>query len=172
MPGFSFNPIDYVLAVVCLLLAIVSGAYWIQGKEFELTKARFDTFVAEAKVLGVEADSKGRLKNLKYQTLKKETDHEINLARNSLLAFADFMRKSAKSTGGSILPTPAPSAGNPERTDYDRSYLTRTFNEYDAEMEGIEGEVTEQLIEGATAESGLNGAKRWAQKIEQERHSN
>lgn len=165
MFGISFNPLHYVLAGVSLLLVVVSGMYWFQGQQFALTKARFEAFVAETKAVGVEADRNGRLLNMKYQTHKKESDHEIELARNSLLAFADSLRESAKGTGRSILPTPAPSAGNPERTDYDRSYLTRAFEEYTREMEEIRSEAAELFIEGARAEAGLDGVKDWAQSI-------
>lgn len=165
MGGISFNPIHYVLAGVCLLLVIVSGAYWFQGQQYQLTKARFEAFVAETKAVGVIADRDGRLKNAKYQQHKKESDHEIELARNSLLAFADSLRKSATGARSSLLPTPAPSAGNPERTDYDRSYLVTTFEDFTREMGEIRREATELIIEGATAESGLNGAKTWAQGV-------
>lgn len=164
MPGFSLNPIDYVLAGVCLLLAIVSGAYWYQGTQFDLTKARFDTFVAETKAVGVVADLQGRLTNVKYEQHKKDSDHEIDLARGSLLAYADKLRQSAKSTGRSLLPTPTPSTGNPERTDYDRTELIAAMGRYTEEERGFEGETTELLIEGATAATELDGAKMWAQE--------
>ena len=161
MFGISLNPLHYVLAAVCVLLAIVSGLYWYQGTQFELTKARFDAFVAETKAVGVVADLQGKLKNQKYESLKKDADNEIKLARSSISSYADELRKHAESPRRSLLPTPTPSAGDPERTDYDRSELIDAMGRYTEEEGSFEGEITELFREGAIAEDGLNKVKQW-----------
>jgi hypothetical protein len=148
-----------------LLLAIVSGLYWYQGTQFELTKSRFDAFVAETKAVGVVADLQGRLKNQKYEQHKKDSDHEINLARGSLLAYADKLRNNQKRPGRSILPTPAPSPGNPKETSYDIAQLVGAMERYSEEERGFERETTELLTEGSISAIELDGVKTWAQGL-------
>jgi hypothetical protein len=157
----SFNPLHYVLAGVCLLLVIVSGLYWYQGTQLTLTKTRFDAFVAETKAVGVVADAQGKLKNVKFESIKKDADHEINLARSAISSYADELRKRAQGSRGSLLPTPTASASNPERTDYDRSELVEAMGEYTAEVGAIRREITDIVTEGARAVSDLNELKKW-----------
>ena len=165
MFGISLNPLHYVLAAVCVLLAIVSGLYWYQGTQLTLTKARFDTFVAETKAVGVVADLQGKLKNQKYESLKKDADNEIKLARSSISSYADELRKHAESPRRSLLPTPTPSTGDPKRTDYNISELVDAMGRYTEEEGSFEGEITGLIAEGARAVSDLDKVKEWNNDI-------
>lgn len=167
MFGISLNPLHYVLAGVCILLVIASGRCWYLGVEIDRVQAKYDAFVAETKSVGVVADLRGKLKNQKYESLKKDKDHEITLARSSISAYADELRKRAESPRRSILPTPTPSAGNPKRTDYDRSELIDAMGRYTEEERSFEGEITELIREGAVTEDALNKVKGWRNGIKE-----
>lgn len=165
MFGISLNPLHYVLAGVCVLLVIVSGICWYRGVELDTVHAKYDAFVAETKAVGVIADAQGKLRNEKFESLKKDKDHEITLARSSISAYADELRKRAESPRRSLLPTPTASTGNPERTDYDRSELVEAMGEYTAEVGAIRREITDLVTEGARAISDLNELKEWERDV-------
>jgi hypothetical protein len=105
------------------------------------------------------------LRNEKFESLKKDKDHEITLARSSISAYADELRKRAESPRRSLLPTPTASTGNPERTDYDLSELVEAMGEYTAEVGAIRREITDLVTEGARAISDLNGLKEWERDV-------
>lgn len=161
MFGISLNPLHYVLAGVCALLVIVSGVCWYRGIELDTIQAEYDAFVAETKSVGVVADLQGKLKNQKYESLKKDADNEIKTARSSIGAYADELLKRAENPRRSLLPTPTASAGNPERTDYDRSELIDAMGRYTEEEGSFERETTELIKEGAGAISDINEVKEW-----------
>ena len=167
MPGFgiSLKPLDYVLAAVFVLLLIVSGLYWNKSVQYDLKKAQYDTFVAETKAVGVVADLKGKLTNMKYESFKKESDNEITLARGSLLALANQLRANEKRPRRSLLPTPTPDAGNADRATYDLSDIVDAMAGYTAEMGAIRGEITEGFIGCAATEIEFEGVRNWASKI-------
>ena len=149
------------LIIIGLAVAIPSGGWLLTGYNLRVCKAEHNEFVAETKAVGVVADLKGKLKNQKYESLKKDADNEIKLARSSIGSYADELRKRAESPRRSLLPTPTPSTGYPERTDYDRSELIDAMGRYTEEEGSFEGEITELFREGAIAEDGLNKVKQW-----------
>lgn len=153
------------LIIIGLAIAIPSGGWLFTGYNLRVCKAEHNEFVAETKAVGVVADLQGKLKNQKYESLKKDTDHEINLARSSISSYADELRKRAESPRRSLLPTPAPSTGDPERTDYDRSELIDAMGRYTEEERSFEGEITGLIAEGARAISDINKVKTWNNDI-------
>lgn len=158
--------IDYILGAVCLLLAIVSGLYWYQGTQFAITKARYAEFVANTKAVGVVADLQGKLTNLKHETLKKDSDHEIDLARNSIRFYADELRKRAESPRSSLLPAAPAGSPSPKRTDFDTPELTEAMGRYTDGMGQVRRRATELINEGAEAVAELDGAKQWSANLD------
>jgi len=150
------------LLIIVIAIAVPSGGWFISSNGLRVCNAEHNEFVTKTESVGVVADLEGKLTNQKYEQHKKDSDHEIDLARSSLLAYADRMRDDQKRPGRSLLPTPAPSTGNPERTDYDLAGLVTAMERYSEEERGFEREVTGLITEGATATVELDGVKQWA----------
>lgn len=162
----DLNPIHYLLIGVTLLLAIVSGLYWYQGTQYELTKARYDSFVAETKATGLIQEREGKEINAKHEQSKKDADNENASARAGLVVFADQLRIASKNTSGSLLPATASSSGSPQGTCFDSTELTAAMGRYSEAMGRIRQQSTELIIEGAKAVVDLDGSKRWAQSVQ------
>jgi hypothetical protein len=150
------------LIIIAVAIAVPSGGWFLSSTSLRVCKAEHNEFVAKTESIGVVADLQGKLTNQKYENHKKDSDHEIDLARGSLLAYADRMRNDQKRPGRSLLPTPAPSTGNPQRTDYDLAGLVTAVGRYSEEERGFEREVTDLITEGAKDKVELDGVKKWA----------
>ncbi len=159
----ALNPIHWLLLAFAAISAVLGSLYHFQGKEFELEKARHATFVAETKAVGLVQEREGKEKHEKDVKEKTDADSQIQAARNSLVAYADRLRQSAKNPGSRLLPSAASSTGSTEGTCLDKAESYGAVGEYLKEMGSIRREVTELSIEGAKGVSDLDGAKEWAQ---------
>lgn len=159
----DINPIHWLLIVLAALLAVLWGAYSFQGHQFELEKARHSAFVAETKAVGLVQERQGKEQHAADEQRKKGADSEIDIARKHIYYYADELRKSAKNTRGSLLPTAPSSAGSTEGICFDSTQLTAAMGRYSEEMGSIRREATELVIYGAKAVVDLDGAKNWAQ---------
>jgi hypothetical protein len=158
----ALNPIHWLLLAFALISTVLGGLYYFQGKEFELEKARHAAFVAETKAVGLVQERKGKEQKEKDDQRKKEADHEITLARNSIAAYADRLRLAAKNTRSGLLSSSTGSPGSSEGACFDRAQLIAALGEYSEEMGSIRREATELVIEGAKGVADLDGAKEWA----------
>ena len=159
----ALNPIHWLLLAFAAISAVLGGLYYFQGHQFELEKARHAAFVAETKAAGVIQERQGKEKHEKDVQEKKDADSQIQAARNSIAAYADRLRQSAKSPRSRILPSASTSTGSSERTCFDTAELNAAMGEYAEALGSIRREATELVIEGAKGVSDLDGAKEWAQ---------
>ena len=160
----ALNPIHWLLLAFAAISAVLGGLYYFQSHQFELEKARHAAFVAETKAAGVIQEREGKEKHEKDVQEKKDADSQIQAARNSLVAYADRLRQSAKNPRSRILSAAASSTGSSERTCFDTAELNAAMGEYAEALGSIRREATELVIEGAKGVSDLDGAKEWAQK--------
>jgi hypothetical protein len=160
----DLNPIHYLLIGFIGLSAVLGGLYYFQGHQFELEKARHAAFVAETKEAGIVQEQKGKEQNEKHIQEKKNADAQIQAARNSLVAYADRLRQSAKNPGRRLLPPSPSGSGSSEGTCFDSAGLNAAMGEYVEALGSIRREATELVIEGAKGVSDLDGAKKWAQQ--------
>lgn len=161
----ALNPIHWLLIAFVGLSAVLGALYHFQGKEFELEKARHAAFVAETRAVGLVQERQGKEKHEKDVQEKKNADSQIQAARNSIAAYADRLRQSAKNTSSRLLPSAPASAGSSKRTCFDTAELNAEMGEYAEALGSIRREATELVIEGAKGVSDLDGAKEWAQGI-------
>lgn len=153
------------LIIIAISIVVPSVGWWATGHNLQVCKAEHNEFVTKTESIGLVADLDGKLTNQKYEQHKKDSDHEINLARGSILAYANRMLDNQKRPGRSILPTPTPSPGNPKETSYDLAQLVGAMERYSEEERGFEGETTELVTEGSISTAELDGAKKWAQGL-------
>jgi len=83
--------------------------------------------VAETKAVGLVKEREGKELHEKHIQEKKDADSQITLARNSISAYADKLRQSAKDTRGGLLSTSTSGSGGSEGTCFDSADLMRRW---------------------------------------------
>jgi hypothetical protein len=152
------NPMLIVwIAAGAMALGAATGgglAWTYQGARLDALQARYDSFVAQTKILGEQAQKDAKDKENADKLNKERTDHAHKTAVDKLNA--DLARLRAQSrTGGGGLSTPPAFANSPDRVSFDRT-------EFNSALRSLDADLLEIIGEGAKAVVDLDAAKNWA----------
>jgi hypothetical protein len=137
-----------IFATLCLFFAT------LQTHRLRATKAEYSAFVAEVQAKG-QAAEKAAQETIKRDKQAKETTDAQNLKlRSANAALAASLRQSRATSG--ILSAAPTGSSRPDLACYDRAFLERSLQRFDAGTSGLVGEGDAYRID-------LDGARDWAQ---------
>ena len=145
------------IAAVCFVAGLAAGAIpaWkVQGWRLDAVQARYDSFVAQTRIIGEQAQKDAKAKAETDQRTKERFDAEQKklVAANTALA----KRLLDTRSGGSYLPAASPGASHPDRACFNRTELDGAIRHLDVGVSGI-------VEKGNAARIGLDTARVWAQ---------
>jgi hypothetical protein len=139
--------------------ALLAKFYVASQKEVARVQQAYDSFKAQVKVEGEEAQKKADAAVLQAKQDKEKADAENVKAKSDLAGlYAAYrsLRDHRDSTTGSILPPAAPGTTSPQTACFDRPALDNALSGFDAGITGL-------LEVGDKAITDLNTARAWAQ---------
>ena len=154
-------PSPTIILAILLALAVAGDAllaklYTGALKDVARIQQAYDSFKAQVKVEGEEAQKKAKVQEMANQLRKDTADAEHKVTVAALTADIAKLRHDRDSARGDFLP-PAPSGSSrPDLSCYDRAALESALGGFIAEVRGF-------ADEGAAATVDLNTAKSWAQ---------
>lgn len=157
-------PSPTIILGILLALAVAGDAllaklYVGSQKEVARVQQAYDSFKAQVKVEGEEAQKKADAAVLAAKQDKEKADAENVKAKSDLAGLYTAyrsLRDHRDSAGSGILPPAAPGSANPQTACFDRTGLDNALSGFDAGVTGL-------LEVGDKAIADLNTAKAWAQ---------
>lgn len=130
----DLNPLHYVIAGLAVALLVLGIAYTWQGKNLEVTQAKYDAFVADTNAAGLQAGIDNRKKEAALTDEILKIQGKYDAATNSLnssYAEYDRLRKSKTNTGGRTVPSLAAAASGASCPD-DEARLATSLEQLEA----------------------------------------
>lgn len=153
------NPIVLAyVAAACFVAGLAVGAIpaWkYQAARLDAVQTRYNSFVAQTKLIGEQAAKEAEAKTKSDKLKKEKSDVEFKklAAANTDLA----KRLLDARTSGSYLPAPSPGSGRIDRACFNRTELDGAIRRLDERVSGI-------VEKGNAARIGLDTARVWAQE--------
>lgn len=143
-------------AVVLLVIGGMGVAIKIQTNRLATMTDKYNTFVATTKAIGDQAATEAKRRTDADKLAKEKSDAE----QKKLIADNADLGKRLRDAraSSSYLPTPTPTARNPDRICFNRAQLESAIRQLDGEVSGI-------VESGDHSRIGLDTAKGWAQQV-------
>lgn len=150
--GFIF-PSLYIYLGFGLIVLILGTAVKVQSSRLESCKAEFQTFKSEVERLGKEAEIKVKQIEAENKLKKEQADESLRKLR---IANDDLSKRVRDSSSRSFLSSGEASTRIPESACLNAGAVDQALRDFT-------GRVAELIIEGQSAITDLDNAKRWSQ---------
>ena len=136
--------------------ALLAKLYVGAKQDVARVQQAYDSFKAQVKVEGEEAQKKAAAQEMSDKLRKDTADAENKATVASLTADIAKLRHDRDSARGDFLPAAPAGSSRPDLSCYDRAALESALGGFIAEIRGY-------ADEGAAATVDLDTAKKWAQ---------
>ena len=153
--GFIFPiPMLWVAIGAAAIIALLSGALWLQTSRLNATRAEYSAFVATVKSAGEAAEKRAQETIARDQRNKDTIDAQTKKLRAADAALATSLLVAR--TSRSYLSAPAPGAREPDAACFSRAELESAIGRLDAGISGL-------IAKGDAYRIDLDAARDWAQ---------